>query len=267
MLRDNDLKRKEMVSLGSWSSLGCHQSNSGRVGQKYWATVHNIPFGASWEEAADAQAASLIGTTIKNRKVFAAVRDIGAMAYVHAWTEDDGTCGAKPTNGWTDAGCGLGKTTKKPGHHYWTQLTIPGSMSWEETSQAYADDIVGETVEGKVVFEASWRTSELGAFVDVWTTSLSCDVTWDDAVSGCDGFGSNLTVHKCNGWLDNDPIACLNSQILPIGETKQWISCAIGSSPAGIVPGDSGVLCGKLSETFPCTVGGNCFAVTKQTTD
>jgi hypothetical protein len=139
---------------------------------------------------------------------------------------------------------------------------------WLGAATQYEKDIIDRTVEEGVVFEAKGRKGDYGAYVDVWVTGTDCDVTWDAAVSGCDNMGNDVTIQKCNGWILNDPVSCQKSESLPGDpEKNKWIACAIGSSPAGIAPGDSAVLCDGISDTFSCEGGKNCFLVTDVTLD
>lgn len=82
---------------------------------------------------------------------------------------------------------------------------------------------------------------------------------WDQEVTGCDGAGSELTIQKCNNWPNDDPRFC---NINKPKNTIAWASCAIGSSPGGVAPGDDATVCGKTSHVFNCVGGMNCFAIT-----
>ena len=93
------------------------------------------------------------------------------------------------------------------------------------------------------------------------TSFVPADVTWRGPVSGKDSVGNKITIQKCDDWVNADPNSCNTSPTKP-SNTIKWSKCAIGSSPGGIQPGHSALLCSPLSDTFNCVGGQNCFAVT-----
>lgn len=99
-----------------------------------------------------------------------------------------------------------------------------------------------------------------------WDYSFKCaDVKWDIPYSGKDSAGNKLTVRECTDWIGFDPNSCFKSVNKP-KDTKKWISCALGSSPGGIVNGKNGVLCYPLSKDvndFTCSTAHHCYAVTE----
>jgi hypothetical protein len=98
-----------------------------------------------------------------------------------------------------------------------------------------------------------------------WDYSFKCaDVKWDIPYSGIDSAGNKLTVRECIDWVGFDPNSCFKSVNKP-KDMKKWISCALGSSPGGIVNGKNGVLCYPLSKDvndFTCSSAHHCYAVT-----
>jgi hypothetical protein len=258
---------------GEWIDEGCGLvPDTGKFGHQYYVQL-DLAADVDWGIAAKKYALEMIGKTVGGKIVFAAMGEekLFIGSYVTVWTNitDPGLCDIKPKNGWVAKGCELSTNKQQMGRAYYAQLQVPYRDGWEEAAKQYAIDIIGETVEGEVVFDAVGREG-LGSYVDVWTTSATCDVVWDAPVTGCDGFGSEVTIQKCNAWVNNDPLSCQNSPNLPLpveGGTNTWIACGIGSSPGGIAPGDAAVLCDGISDTFSCVAAKNCFVVTKRTED
>ncbi len=162
-----------------------------------------------------------------------------------------------PIGNYNDDGC------TGPGvRHMWAKLSVPTGIDWATAANTFAARIKGQKINNLTVINATGRADSTGAYVDVYLQDPSCDVKWSGPVTGLDANGSRITIQKCDNWVNNDPKSCLNSPTSP--KPEKWITCALGSSPGGIYPGESASACSPVSSgptDFPCTLAQNCYAV------